>query len=98
MVFSNIHFPLAIQHRDQKAKKIPALFTTESSGLSRGVKVKTIARDQNDQLIEIISPAKLRFRSEKGCKPLDNPTQSLDGTPSFDYFCGNKILRLKLRF
>lgn len=98
LAFTNLHFPIALKDTQRDGRMLPALFTTESSGLNRGVKIKTVARDRDGHVIEIISPARLRFKSDQGCRPLDNPAVSLDGVPAMDYYCGNKILRMKLSY
>jgi hypothetical protein len=98
-LFTSIHFPIVLQDRNSSTTKIPALYTTESSGISKGVKIKAPFYDpKTGDLIEINSPARLRLRSEKGCKPLDAPLlDGKTGAASFDYFCGTKILRVPLK-
>lgn len=98
MAYTNLHFPLTVRDQRQPNQMLPALFTTEASGLSKGISVKTASRDQAGNLIEILVPAKLRYKSAQGCRPLDNPTVASDGTPSMDYYCGTKILRMKLSY
>lgn len=98
MAFTNLHFPIALSDREHPGQKIPAMFTTENSGLNRGVKFKTISRDSDGNLIEITSPASLHFKTEKGCRSLDNPVTTEDSEPALDYYCGNKILRVKLSY
>lgn len=98
MAFDNLHFPITVQNQEDPTQMMPALFTTESSGLNKGVSIKTISRNQQGTLTEILVPAKLRYKSAQGCRPLDNPSIASDGTPALDYYCGNKILRMKLKF
>jgi hypothetical protein len=98
-LFTSIHFPIVMQDRSNPTTKIPALYTTESSGISKGVRIKSPYYDpETGDLIEINSPARLRLRSERGCKPLNAPLfDGKNGAASFDYFCGDKILRVPLR-
>lgn len=98
MAQTNLHFPIAVRDQTEPNQMLPALFTTESSGLNKGFSIKTISRDSVGSLVEILAPAKLRFKSAKGCRPLDNPTVASDGTPSLDYYCGSRILRMKLNY
>lgn len=98
LALTNLHFPIVLKDSTRRDQMLPALFTTEASGLNRGVKIKTIVRDQKGSLVEVISPARLRFKSDQGCRPLDNPTVTQDGVPAMDYYCGNKILRMKLSY
>lgn len=98
MAFTNLHFPITLEDAKNHSAKIPALFTTENSGLSRGVKFKAAVKDDKGQLVEIMSPAKLRFKSGISCKPLDNPVVTADGSSALDYYCGQKILRMKLQY
>jgi hypothetical protein len=96
-VFTALQFPLVIGDRKSPQVKIPALYNTEGSGIAKGVKIRMPVYDQRSQeLIEIISPARLRFRSSKGCRPLEAPIFQEQGT-SFDYFCGDKIVRVPLK-
>lgn len=95
-LFTAAQFPVVIADSQNSRELIPALFTTEESGLNRGVKIKAALRNQNGELTEIASPAKLRFKTSIGCKPLSTPVTNLDGVPAFDYFCGNKIIRAPL--
>jgi hypothetical protein len=96
-VFTALQFPLVIADRFHPELKIPALYNTEGSALAKGVKIKMPLYDKDSQaLIEIITPARLRFKSVKGCKPLDAPV-FLEQGASFDYYCGDKIVRIPLR-
>lgn len=95
-LFTAAQFPMTVADSQKPGSLIPALFTTEESGLNRGVKIKAALRDRNGELTEIASPAKLRYKTSVGCKPLATPVHTLDGVPAFDYFCGNKIIRAPL--
>lgn len=94
-----LYNPLTLSDSRDAKSKLPALFTTESSGLSRGVKMLVPVFAKDGTAVELVSPARLRFKSLAGCKPLDTPVfEGLQGAHSFDYFCGNKILRVKLSY
>lgn len=93
-LMTNLYFPTVVQ--DSIHGKVPALFTTETSGLNRGVKMLVPVFAYDGSLVEVVSPAKLRLKSEAGCRPLDTPV--FDGAYSFDYYCGDKILRVKLNY
>jgi hypothetical protein len=97
MLMTNLYFPLTLQDRFDASSKLPALFTTESSGLSRGVKMLVPAFAKDGTLMELVSPARLRLKSANGCRPMDTPVFTGEvGAHSFDYYCGTKILRVNL--
>lgn len=95
---SNVYFPLTLRDSQSPRSRLPALFTTEESALSRGVKMLVPVFAMDGRLVEVVSPARLRFVSSKGCRPLNTPVfQGSRGT-AFDYYCGQKILRVPLSF
>ncbi|MNL34365.1 hypothetical protein D3C87_1563340 [compost metagenome] len=97
MLMTNLYFPLTVRDRFDASNKLPALFTTESSGLSRGVKMLVPAFAKDGTLMELVSPARLRLKSANGCRPMDTPVFTGEvGAHSFDYYCGTKILRVNL--
>lgn len=91
-LMTNLYFPTVVE--DHVNGKVPALFTTETSGLNRGVKMLVPIFAYDGSVVEVVSPARLRFKSEAGCRPMDTPV--FDGQYYFDYYCGDKILRIKL--
>jgi len=97
----DLQFPLTISSRASK-EKYPALFTTEGSGLNRGVKMMIPVIEKSDQspkaLREIISPARAHMQAPKGCRPQDAPVFLAESGYSMDYYCGDRILRLNLSF
>lgn len=98
MLMTNLYFPLVLKDSTRSDAKLPALFTTESSGLNRGVKMLVPVFAKDGRLIEVVSPARLRFKSPNGCRPMDTPVfQGAEGH-AFDYDCGDKILRVHLRY
>lgn len=98
-VMTALYNPLTLVDTRDAATKLPALFTTESSGLSRGVKMLVPVFAKDGSAVELVSPARLRFKSAEGCRPLDTPVfDGEQGAHSFDYFCGNKILRVRLSY
>lgn len=100
-MMTNLQYPLVVNDLSAKTK-LPALFTTESSGLSRGVKV-TIPHYVNGKLIELNAPARLRLRAESGCKPMENPIWGGKvSAAALDYYCGDrsgqKMIRVQLNY
>lgn len=97
MLMTNLYFPITLRDAHERNSKIPALFTTETSELSRGVKMLVPVFARDGKAIELVSPARLRFKSSAGCRPMDTPVfDGVQGAHSFDYYCGNKILRVNL--
>ncbi|MGZ3768951.1 MAG: S8 family serine peptidase [Bdellovibrio sp.] len=93
-----LYSPMTILDSRNAKSKLPAIFTVESAGLSRGVKmlVPVFARDGSP--VELVSPARLRFKSS-GCRSMETPVfDGSQGAYSFDYYCGNKILRVHLSY
>lgn len=98
-LMSAIYMPLTLRDSQNTKSKIPALFTTESAELSRGVKVLAPVLHSSGSVVELVSPARLRIKSGQGCRTLDAPVfEGQSGAYSFDYYCGDHIQRLKLSF
>ncbi len=100
-IMTNLQYPLVVNDV-QSQTKLPALFTTETSGLSRGVKV-TVPQYINGKLIELNTPARLRLRAESGCKPMENPIWGgRNSAAALDYYCadrsGQKMIRVQLNY
>lgn len=104
---TSVYLPITLEDSKNSAQKIPALFTTESSEIQRGVRIvvpvfaRAVGKEKgSEKLVELMTPAKLRFESKKnsGCKPLNTPVFLGAKGYAFDYFCGDKILRLPLKF
>ncbi len=97
--FVELLFPITIVDRNDSSRKLPALFTTEQSGLERGLKMVVPVYEADGKISQMLTPARLRFKSEKGCKPLEAPVFLGDKTGyAMDYQCGNKILRFLLHY
>ena len=99
---ADLQFPVTIASQNRgtngvQPEKSPALFTTEGSGLNRGVKmlVPIFAKDGSVQ--QMVSPARLRLKSPQGCKALDYPVY-LGSDYAMDFDCGTQMLRIKLRY
>lgn len=99
---SDLQFPVTIASQNTSTtgvstEKSPALFTTEGSGLNRGVKmlVPIFAKDGSVQ--QMVSPARLRLKAPQGCKALDYPVY-LGTEYAMDFDCGNQMLRIKLKY
>ncbi|WP_413288603.1 S8 family serine peptidase [Bdellovibrio sp. HCB337] len=98
MLMTNLYYPTTLGDSKNSAMRLPALFTTEKSGLSRGVKmfVPVFARDS--KVIEVVSPARLRFKS-MGCIPMETPVFVGGSTGhALDYICKDKVLRIPLNY
>jgi subtilisin family serine protease len=96
MILTNLQFPLVVGDLKMKTK-LPALFTSEASGLNRGVKITIPHYNDKGEVIELVSPARLRFRSQGQCKPLDAPVWGgKDSAAALDYFCRDRIIRFDL--
>ncbi len=97
-VVTNLYFPLVIKDGKGGSSHIPALYTTESSELNRGVKMVVPFFANDGRVIELVSPARLRFVSSAGCRPLNTPVFLGDKGYAFDYYCGDQILRIPLSY
>lgn len=98
-VMESLYTPLTLVDSRDATTRLPAIYTTENSGLSRGVKmlVPVFARDGSP--VELVSPARLRFKSATGCSPIDAPVFGGNQEAyKFDYYCGDKILRVNLKY
>ncbi|MCM2278098.1 MAG: S8 family serine peptidase [Oligoflexia bacterium] len=94
---NSLQMPLVVDDSLRPRGKLPALYTPESSRFSRGVRVRVPSYDTEGRLIELLTPAKLRYESEKDCRPLDTPLGFGAGQPyAFDYFCRDKLIRVPL--
>lgn len=99
MNFVELYFPITLTDRQNANQKLPALFTTEQSGLSRGIRMLVPVYSQDGQLQQMVTPARLRLKSEKGCKPLESPVYLGENAGyAMDYQCANKIIRFMLRY
>jgi subtilisin family serine protease len=97
--FVELNFPITLVDRQNPSKKLPALFTTEQSALARGIRILTPVYGSDGQVEQLVSPAKLRLASEKGCKPLESPVYMAEQFGyAMDYQCSKKIIRFMLRF
>lgn len=98
LAFTATRFPVTLQDSSHPNKLIPAVYSVENLEMSRGIKFKAAVRDEQNNLLEMISPAKLRFKTAMGCRTLSNLTRTVDGAPAIDYYCGKKILRMRLAY
>lgn len=90
----DLQFPVSIAQKNGK-DKIPALFTTEGSGLSKGVRFLIPTKIGTGKNYKMIAPARLRLSSPQGCKATDAPVY-INGGYNMDYDCGDQMLRFKL--
>jgi len=97
-LFISLYIPLTIRDARDAATKLPAIFTTEGAGLSRGVKMLVPVFAKDGSAVELVSPARLRFKSS-GCRSMETPVfEGANGAHAFDYYCGNKLLRVHLTY
>ena len=97
-LFVSLLLPITLRDKEDPRSKLPALFNTETSGLNRGVKMFVPVFAKEGTLVELVSPARLRFKSS-GCRPLDTPIfGGVNKAHAFDYFCGDRLMRVNLEF
>lgn len=106
---TSVYMPITVFDSKNPKQKIPAIFTTESSEINRGVKivVPIFAKAQGsnqtsltqEKVVELMTPAKLRLETQRtsGCRPLNTPVFLGEKGYAFDYFCGDSILRIPIR-
>lgn len=92
----DLQFPISLFSSNGQTK-VPALFTTEGSGLNRGVRFLVPTQIGDKSNLEMISPARLRLSAPKGCRSIDSPVY-VQGGYHLDYDCEDKILRFKLTY
>jgi subtilisin family serine protease len=97
--FMEIQNPITILDRSSPNSKLPGLYTTEGSGISKGIKVMIPYYSTQGKTEKIISPARLSFKSGKGCRSQGDPIFLGEGSGyAIDYYCGDQIKRLLLRY
>ena len=97
--FVELQFPITLVDSQTKYEKLPALLKTEGSGLNRGHKIVAPVITSAGLDPVIISPAKLRLKTEKGCRALEAPVfLGQDSGYAMDYYCGDQILRIQLKY
>ena len=98
-VFIELHNPITIIDRTAPNKKLPGLFTTEGSGVNKGIKMMVPVYTSTGLLQKIISPARLSFKAAKGCRSLGTPLFMGEGSGyAIDYYCGDQMKRLLLKY
>ena len=91
--------PITIVDRLFPNQKLPGLYTTEGTGISRGVKMMVPVYSDKGILEKIVAPARLSFRAAEGCKSLANPLFMGEGLGyAIDYYCGDQMKRLLLKY
>ncbi|MBY0453032.1 MAG: hypothetical protein K2P92_08355, partial [Bdellovibrionaceae bacterium] len=97
--FVELYFPITLTNSKNPNEKLPAVFTTESSGLSRGLRILTGLYGQDGRLQQLVTPARLRLKSEAGCKPLESPVFLGEQKGyAMDYRCESRIIRILLKY
>lgn len=98
MLMTNLYFPVTLGDTKNPSTRLPALFTTERSGLNRGVKMLVPVFAKDSKVIEVVSPARLRFDTV-GCTPLATPVFVGGATGhALDFHCKDTILRMPLTY
>lgn len=98
-VLIQLQFPITIVDSKSAGDKLPSLFKTEGSRLSRGHKFIVPVMNQNGLGNQIVAPAKLRLKADQGCVALDAPVfLGQSGGYAMDYYCGDQILRVLLNY
>jgi subtilisin family serine protease len=99
-LFINLYFPVTIRATDRDTM-LPSLLVPEGSGLNRGVKILAPQLAKNGDMIELMSPARLRFKTDKklsGCIPMETPVFEGERGTSLDFYCSQKFLRINLAY
>lgn len=96
LAVTNFHYPSVIRDALNN-KKLPVLYTAEMSEMSKGIKFIVPNYDSQGNLIELLSPARLRMQAAQGCRPMDVPVVHKLAT-ELDYICQSKIVRMELKF
>ena len=98
-LFINLYFPVTIQSSQKNDTMLPGLLVPEGTGLNRGVKMLAPIFAYDGSMIELVSPARLKFKTDKklsGCHPMETPVFEGEKGTSLDFLCGQKFLRLNL--
>lgn len=94
---TNFHFPTLVSDRQNQSQRLPSLYLTQTTDMSRALKVIVPNYSSSGELLGLSVPAKMRFVTEKGCKPLESPVLQTAGI-AIDYLCRDKILRVNLEY
>lgn len=97
--FIEFHNPITIIDRANPGYKLPALYTTEGSGLNFAIKIMVPVYTNKGILSKMVMPARLSLKAGQGCKAL--PTPLFMGEKSgyaLDYNCGDRIKRVLLKY
>lgn len=90
---------ITIVDRTSKTNKLPALYTTEGSGLSFGIKIMVPVYTSKGILPKIVAPARLSFKAATGCRALPTPLFLGENSGyALDYYCGDRIKRILLKY
>jgi len=98
-VFVQLQFPITIVDSKSPSEKLPAVFRTEGSRLSRGHRFSVPIISANGLEQKIVVPAKLRLKADAGCVALDAPVfLGQSAGYAMDYYCGDQFLRVLLNY
>lgn len=97
-ILTAVQYPITISKRGA-GTKYPALFNSEGT-LNKAFRVMMPIFNEKGQPQEIITPARFRLQAPQGCRALSAPVYLGGdinwGGYSMDYYCGDRILRVRL--
>lgn len=97
-LFVSLYLPLSVMDSTNSKARLPSIFTTENSGLSRGVRMLVPVFAKDGTPVELVSPARLRFKSTS-CRSMETPVfLGSKGAYALDYYCGDRLLRVHLTY
>lgn len=97
----NMQFPVVVKDKSNPNLLVPALMNPEGSGLNKGIKLIVPRYTKDGRVVELMSPARLRFTTNKetsGCRSLDAPFFGGAEGSFVDYFCGDRIMRVNFSY
>jgi subtilisin family serine protease len=83
------YFPITMKS-SLSDSMLPSLLVPEGTGLNRGVKLLAPVFAYSGDVIELVSPARLRFKTQKfedGCAPMETPVFQGDRGTALDFYC-----------
>jgi hypothetical protein len=99
-VVIDTYHPVTVKN-SQSDFMLPSLLVPEGIGVNRGVKLLAPVFAYNGDVIELVSPARLRFKTDSqvdACTPMETPVFEGDRGTSLDFYCkqSQTILRAAL--
>lgn len=91
--FDNFFLPVAVEHGD---KYLPAMTVPSGLGVSLSTEV-IMPRIEDGEVVGLYRPAKFRNLPAGGCHELNFERRRSNEPAKLVYFCGNKIILMKLK-